>query len=192
MGFLSVLSFAHKLVSERMRPGEPAVDATTGNGVDTLFLARLSGPKGCVYGFDVQEQALSNTRQRLAAEPEGQAPVHLFKLSHARLAEVIPDEHAGRLAAVMFNLGYLPGSGDERIITRPDSTLPALNGALSLLRPGGIVTVLLYPGHEGGAEECREVERWAAALPQEEWQAVSYRFLNRAETSPYAMAVVRK
>ena len=32
MGFLSVLSFAHKLVSERLRPGDIALDATAGTG----------------------------------------------------------------------------------------------------------------------------------------------------------------
>ena len=119
MGFITVLGKAHELVRERLRPGDIAVDATAGNGVDTLILARLVGERGQVYAFDIQEQALAATRARL--ENAGAAAhVKLIHDSHARLEHYLsPDQH-GRVAAVMFNFGYLPG-GDPSIITRTES-----------------------------------------------------------------------
>ncbi|KHF36197.1 Ribosomal RNA small subunit methyltransferase H [Paenibacillus sp. P1XP2] len=91
MGFLSVLSFAHKQIEGRLAPGDIAVDATVGTGADTAFLAKAAGPKGRVYGFDIQEQALRLAEERLSREPAGgMASVSLFLASHARMTAYIP------------------------------------------------------------------------------------------------------
>jgi len=196
MGFLSVLSMAHKWIAERTGPGDIAIDATAGNGVDTLALARLVGPKGTIYAFDIQQEALDRTRERLSAlEAETLLPdTHLIHQSHARMAEAVQSihaPHAGLVSAVMFNLGYLPGSGDLSIITEPTSTISALEAALTLLRRGGVITCVLYPGHPGGAEEAAAVEAWAAALPQSIAQSVIYRQLQRID-APYLIAVEKR
>lgn len=190
MGFLSILSFAHRLVQERVRPGDLVVDATIGNGLDTAFLARLVGPTGTVHGFDIQPEALARTRERLEAEPapEGRPALHLHLRSHAEMLAAVPEEAHGQAAAVMFNLGYLP-RGDHRIVTVPASTLPALAAALKLLRPGGIVTAVVYPGHEGGDAEAEAVERWAAELAQASHQAMTYRLVNQRNRPPFLVAV---
>jgi SAM-dependent methyltransferase len=194
VGFVSVLSFAHQLVGQRVRPGETVVDATAGNGNDTLFLAKLAGPGGKVYSFDIQREAIDATRRKLEeagipfADGEREGVVQLVLGSHAEMVRHIGKDDSGRVAAVMFNLGYLPGA-DTRVITLPDSTLPALNSALSLLRPGGVLTAVVYPGHPGGQEEAEAVEAWASALPQGEAQALVYRFANRPASSPYLIAV---
>ncbi|MEF3302859.1 tRNA (mnm(5)s(2)U34)-methyltransferase [Paenibacillus sp. GYB003] len=190
MGFLSVLSFAHRCVSERLRPGDIAVDATAGTGADTLFLCRAVGAKGTVYAFDIQQEALDRAAGRVAGEPD--APkLHLLLRSHADMREALPLSVHGRVSAVMFNLGYLPG-GDPRIVTRPESTLPALDAALSVLKPEGVATAVLYPGHAGGREEAERVERWAEALPESDYQAIVYRFANRGGHSPYVVAVQKR
>ncbi|MFC9778745.1 class I SAM-dependent methyltransferase [Paenibacillus chitinolyticus] len=194
MGFLSILSCAHKWIEERVRPGDTVVDATVGNGVDTLFLARLVGSRGRVYGFDIQPQALETARTRLERELDGSGGaqrVSLLLRSHADMAAAVPGDCLGRTAAVMFNLGYLPGA-DPGVITVPASTLPALEAALLLLREGGILTVALYPGHDGGASEAQAVESWAAGLPQEEWSVLCYRFINSAARSPYLIGIEKK
>lgn len=192
MGFLSVLSYAHKLVEERLRPGDTAVDATVGNGVDTLFLAKAVGAFGRVYGFDIQERALAGTRQRLVETDERlSAAVTLVHASHDRMNEAVDPGRHGSVGAVMFNLGYLPG-GDPSTITTPLSTLPALERALSLLRKGGILTIVVYPGHEGGGEEADAVQAWVEALPQQDYQAMSYRFVNRLNRPPYLIAVEKR
>lgn len=192
-GFLSVLSQAQRYVSERARVGEPVIDATTGNGVDTLFLARQVGPSGLVFAFDVQAEALDRTRARLAnADPAGEclAPVELLLAGHEDMSTRVPEAYHGRIAAIMFNLGYLPGT-DMKLTTKPDTTLIALVSALMLLRGGGVLTIVIYPGHEGGDAEASAVESWAATIPPAIGQTVMYRFPQK-NASPYLIAIVKK
>lgn len=153
---------AQAAVAAVLAAGDLAVDATVGNGHDTLFLARCVGEEGAVYGFDLQPQALEQTRGRL--ESAGLAGrVRLEEADHGRLADHLPPEARGRVKAVMFNLGYLPGS-DKACITRPASTRAALDQALQVLAPGGLISVLAYTGHPGGREEADEVRRWSEGL----------------------------
>lgn len=196
MGFLSVLSFAHKLVGERLQPGDAAVDATAGTGADTLFLAKACGTRGRVYAFDIQAEALAMTRARLERESGNSAKklasVDFLQKSHEEMETALPHELHGKLGAVMFNLGYLPAEGaDPALITHAPSTLKALNATVRLLRPRGIVTAVLYPGHSGGDEEAAAVEAWAAALPQTAGQAIVYRQPQKP-ASPYLIAIEKK
>lgn len=141
-----------------VQPGDTAVDATVGNGHDTLFLAQRVGPQGQVWGFDVQAQALQTAGDQLHAA--GFAPrVQLIQQGHQHLSDVLPDRVRGHVAAVMFNLGYLPGS-DKRLTTQADTTLTALHASLAWLRPGGVLSVLAYRGHAGGLQEADRVLDW--------------------------------
>ncbi|MBC8079484.1 MAG: class I SAM-dependent methyltransferase [Gorillibacterium sp.] len=191
MGFASVLSFARKLIEERIERGEPAVDATAGNGVDTLFLAKASGRKGTIYAFDIQEKALDRTRQRLSAE-NGISDVHVMCMSHHLMEDVVPACFHGKVAAIMFNLGYLPDGEDKDVITQTDTTLLALEAALRLLRANGIITIVLYPGHPGGAEETDAVIAWANDLPMNRFDAMIYRFVNRDPNAAYLLAIIKR
>jgi predicted methyltransferase len=188
MGFYSVLTMAQRWVSERVERGETVIDATAGGGVDTLMLARLVGEKGYVLSFDIQEEALDKTARRLASceEQDKLATVKLIKDSHANMSSYTN----ASVSAIMFNLGYFPG-GDERIITQSTSTLQALEQGLTLLRPGGIITCTLYPGHEGGDCEAQLVEQWASALPHELAHCVLYRQPQRPH-APYLIGIERK
>lgn len=191
MGFLSILSYAHKLIEERVSPGETVVDATAGNGVDTLFLAKCVGPFGSVHAFDIQPQALERTRERLSQESSDAAPVELHLCSHAQLKQKLPAEARGHLAAVMFNLGYLPGY-DHQTVTTAESTIPALQQSAEWLRKGGILTIILYTGHEGGMQEAEAVRMWAEQLPQKQYQVLEYRFMNQKNHPPYCIAVEKR
>jgi len=176
------LGIARALVAGWVRAGDTVVDATVGNGHDTLFLCGLVGPAGRVIGFDVQAAAIEATRQRLAAA--GQR-AELHEESHAGL----PDYVGPGLAAAMFNLGYLPGA-NKAVTTRRAETLAALAGALARLRPGGGITVVCYPGHAGGAAEAEAVSAWAAGLPPKEYCAVRCHGLNAAAgTAAFLIAV---
>lgn len=190
MGFMSVLSQAQAFVKDRVHEGETVVDATVGNGVDTLFLMRVVGVKGRVYGFDVQAAALDAAHQRIATEPAAGSVTFTLR-SHEEMEAVIPPPFHGTAGAVMFNLGFLPGA-EAAVITRTESTLPALDAALRLLRSGGIVTVIVYPGHEGGDVEADAVAAWAAALPKEAYQVLTYRFTNRGANAAYLIAVEKQ
>lgn len=196
MGFMSVLSFAHKLISERLGQGERAIDATVGTGADTLFLATTTGVRGEVYGFDIQAAALklAEERLRLAREdkPNTISNVTLLERSHAEMLEALPPTWRGTVGAIMFNLGYLPsGDADKSIITQPDSSIAAMEASLRLLRPGGIITAVLYPGHAGGDLEASSVESWAAAVSPQVAQSIIYRQLQRAD-APYVIALEKK
>lgn len=195
MGFVSVLSFAHKLISERLTLGDRAIDATVGTGADTLFLAKATGARGEVYGFDIQAAALKLAEERLRLareETPSLSPVTLLERSHAEMMEAIPTNWHGTVGAVMFNLGYLPtGDADKNIITQPDSSIRALEASLQLLRPGGIITAVLYPGHAGGDLEAAAVEAWAAAVSPQVAQSVLYRQLQRTD-APYVIALEKK
>jgi predicted methyltransferase len=183
MGETKLTEKAHDVVRAVVRPGDVAIDATVGNGHDTRFLADLVGPAGTVFGFDVQPAALTATADRLASRPN----VALVEADHARMRELIPAEFHGRVAAVMFNLGYLPG-GDHGITTTAVTTLPALATALELLKPGGVLTVVAYRGHPGGRGEAVAVKESLAGLPAKRFDWVEYASPN--ETGPVLFVVV--
>ena len=146
---------AQLAVKAIVEPGDMVIDATAGNGHDTQFLAELVGTAGRVWAFDIQELALNNTSRRL--EDAGLTNVELIRSDHAEMHEHVPGSAAGRVAAVMFNLGYLPG-GDRQVTTQPSSSGLAIRRAIELLKPGGVITILAYTGHDGGAREARSVE----------------------------------
>lgn len=178
---------AHEYVAAVLRPGELAIDATAGNGHDTVFLARRVGDSGNVIAFDIQPEAIAAARARVeAAAPK--APVEWIHGSHA----AIPKHAApGSVAAVMFNLGYFPG-GDHAVITRTAETLAALGSAVAVLKPGGILTVVCYPGHEGGDEESAAVVAWSRDLDPGDFDAEIVRRTDSLRPSPFLVSVRRK
>jgi predicted methyltransferase len=159
---MSLLKLAHQHIKDNLRTGDIAIDATIGNGHDTLFLAEQVGLTGKVYGFDIQQAAIVATRAKLA-QSQWQDSVSLIQASHADMMAHIPAKHHGKINACMFNLGYLP-NGDKRIITQTDSTLCALTAVCVLLAPQGIITILAYAGHAGGDTETASIEQWAEQL----------------------------
>jgi predicted methyltransferase len=182
---LRATDLAHVLLDRVLRPGDWAVDATVGNGHDTVWLAHRVGPSGRVFGFDVQAAALAAA----AARVEGLAQVELLHSGHERLAERLPPEAKGRLAAVMFNLGYSPG-GAKEIVTRGETTIAALGQALAYLAIGGCVTLVLYTGHPGGAEEAVAVRDPAQGLPVD-FAVTRCARLNAARAAPELIVIER-
>jgi SAM-dependent methyltransferase len=152
---------AQQHLAEILSDGSLAVDATVGNGHDTLFLAEQVGESGHVWGFDVQASALDHARVQLAEQGLLQR-VTLLHTGHETLIGCLPEAARGALAAVMFNLGYLPGS-DKRVTTLPATTLQALSASLDNLRPGGLLSIMAYRGHAGGQEEADAVAGWLKA-----------------------------
>ena len=154
-------AMAHAWLKRELVPGDCGFDGTAGNGYDTEFLARAVGPAGRVFACDLQACALEITSRRLAVA--GLKNVELIEGDHARVAEFVPRGLHGRLAALVFNLGYLPG-GDKARTTQADSTLRAIQSGLPLLRVGGVLSVIAYRGHPGGEREAQAVEQALRAL----------------------------
>ena len=180
---LRATEFAHLLMRQSLKPGDWVVDATVGNGHDTLVLAELVGSAGCVIGFDVQEVALAAATECV----EGLPQVKLIHAGHENLTEHLPVDRHERLAAVMFNLGYLPGASKE-IMTRAATTLVALKQALTHLKIHGLVTLVLYPGHPGGEEEAEAVRSYAQQLPQA-FAVTGYARINSLSPAPELIVI---
>jgi tRNA A58 N-methylase Trm61 len=174
---------SHLFLRNFVHDGQFAIDATCGNGHDTLLLARLVGESGHVWGFDIQQQALVETGQRVD-EAGLSGRVTLLHTGHEELARHV----AVPVQVVLFNLGYLPG-GDRTIITLPDTTGTALDQALLLLAPGGIVMVTVYPGHSGGSEEQSTVDGWAAGLDPRKYHSWRMGQTNVTPTAPYLLLI---
>lgn len=186
---MSLLKLAHQYIENQLRSGDTAIDATVGNGHDTLFLAKQVGAKGRVYGFDIQQAAIVATTEKLQHN-QLLNPVTLIQASHAEMATHIPVSQQGKITACMFNLGYLP-KGDKRIITQTSSTLLALTAACQLLATQGIITILAYPGHVGGDDETACVSQWSEQLASKQF-AVSTLFSTIPSPSAPRLLVVRK
>ena len=166
--------------------GDTVVDATCGSGQDTVVLSRAVGDEGRVYAFDIQKKALLLTEGRLHSH--GCRNVQLLMKSFASMGEHIPE---GSAAAVVFNLGYLPG-GDHGITTAADETLRGLECALRVIRTGGIVTVVLYDGHEAGAEEKQRVLEWAEGLDSKKYHAAFVSLINQKNNPPEILWITKK
>jgi len=181
----NVLEVARRLIKERVKPAETVIDATMGNGNDTLFLAQCVGEGGKVIAYDIQPEAITKTRLRL--EREGVLPLVETRLaSHEEMKEL--DIQA---AAVMFNLGYLPG-GNKEITTQAESTIRAIEAGLDLLRPGGIMTIVVYWGHPAGQVEKEAVERYCEALEQTHYLVLRYQYVNQQNQAPFLLAIEKR
>ena len=166
--------------------GDTVVDATCGTGQDTIALAKAVGADGNVYAFDIQKKAMILTEARLKSH--GFSNVHLLMKSFSSMRSHIPENSA---AAVVFNLGYLPG-GDHNITTTADTTMEGLSAALKTIRPGGIVTVVLYDGHEEGTEEKKRVLEWAEALDPARYHAAFVSLINQKNDPPEILWITKK
>ncbi|XP_031104194.1 uncharacterized protein LOC116007609 isoform X1 [Ipomoea triloba] len=172
---------AHSVWKHIVRKGDTVIDATCGNGHDTLALLKMVADdtrKGRVYAMDVQKVALENTSLLLdqSVNPDEKELVELFSMCHTQMGDVIPDGVKVRLVA--FNLGYLPG-GDKKFITRSDTTLLAIEAAQKILMPGGLISIVAYVGHSGGREEFEKIEAFTSRLPFESWNCCKLQMLNR-------------
>lgn len=183
----NALAVVHAFLRAHVQPGAFALDATAGNGHDTLFLCRLVGSAGRVIAFDVQPQAVENTNARLRENGCGQVGRAVLD-SHANLAAYAAP---GSVDAAMFNLGYLPG-GDHGVFTTPGVSVPAMRTALELLRPGGVMTVCIYYGGPQGMAEKEAVLAFLTGLPSEEYRVSVRTFSGRQSCPPIPVCIEKR
>ena len=194
-----IVSWSHELLAEAVAPGALAVDLTAGRGQDTLALWGMVGEQGQVVAFDVQQDALIQTRQRLRASGAtvrmvdqatqalaDQPGVDLIHSCHSRYADIVMTAPA----AIIANLGYLPGS-NQQMITRSETTLAALHQAIDSLAVGGRIAVVVYPGHDGGAEEATCVELFFSSLDSGNYDVLQVQLPNRVQAPGLLVAEKR-
>ena len=181
----NTLAMVHAFLREHVRPGALCIDATAGRGRDTALLCRLAGPAGRVLAFDIQQCALDQTAALLSSEGL-EAELHLA--SHARMAEYAA---AGSVDCVVFNFGRLPG-GDPAIMTRPESSVAAVEAALELLRPGGVMALALYYGGANGYAERDALLECLRRADAKRFSVLCCDWRNRPGDPPIAVFVWRE
>ncbi len=171
------------------------IDATCGNGHDTLALARYSREKSLdadIAAFDVQKTAINSTKALLTAEGFGSelesGKIRLIQTSHEYMANKIQNRRA---CLIVFNLGYLPG-GDKSITTSPAPTLAAVQSALDLLALGGLICVTMYSGHDEGAREKQVLLRFAEELDPHQYHVSYISMINQPNCPPEILLISRK
>jgi len=176
-----VLPFVKTLLKSAISPGDRVIDATAGNGYDTLFLSQLVGSTGHVYAFDVQKIAIDATLLRLG---ESRDHVTVIHAGHELIAQYVTKE----ISAAVFNLGYLPGA-DHTIITQSKTTITAIESCLKLVKVGGLVILVVYHGHAGGDDERDALIDYVQSLPQSFVNVLKYEFINQQNHPPFILAI---
>lgn len=181
--FSSHIDLAHHYWKQVVQKGDTVIDATCGNGRDTLVLAGLAleNGKGHLIGLDIQKKALQRTEKLLREHLplESMESITLLEQSHADFPAICS---RNTIRLIVYNLGYLP-QGNKSLTTMTGTTMVSVDKALQLLVPGGVISITCYPGHEEGYREEQALESWLKCLNPMFYNICHHRWLNR-EQSP--------
>lgn len=187
MNNIQATDWYRSFIKQQVKPGNLCIDATMGNGNDTLLLCRLAGPSGHCMAFDIQKEALLHTKTLLESEDIPGSSYTLLLESHENISLYAKPES---ISCIVFNLGYLP-SGDHTLATKPDSTLTAIQQSLPLLKKGGLMTICIYSGGDSGFEERDAVLDYLKALPPKQYLVIVSQYYNRPKNPPIPVLVIR-
>ena len=185
--YINKITEVNKIFLEKIvQKGDVVVDATMGNGYDTVYLGNLVGEEGKVYAFDVQEEALKSTKKKVERD-NMTSRVELILDGHQNMDKYVKES----VSCVVFNLGYLPRA-KHVVITKPDTTLKAIKKSLNLLKPHGVISIAIYTGHEGGMDECNAVFDYVSKLDQSNFNVLNCNFVNQVNNPPRLILIEKK
>ena len=185
--YINKITEVNKIFLDKIvQKGDIVIDATMGNGYDTIYLGNLVGENGKVYAFDVQEEAIKSTKKKVERDNMTDR-VELILDGHQNLDKYVKEE----VSCVVFNLGYLPRA-KHVVITKPDTTLEAIKKSLKLLKPNGIRSIAAYRGHEGGLEEKNYICEYLDNLNQNEFNVLHMQFTNQINNPPQLILIEKK
>lgn len=177
------IQIVHCLLKEVLSDAQIIVDATAGNGHDTLFLAQNASIKAHIYAFDIQKQAIFNAREMiLDNEHSLKIPLNNIQFindSHEKIDEYVSDF----IDVAIFNLGYLPG-GNHEYTTKHDVTMRTLQRFIAKLKINGYLAIVMYPGHEEGLKEYQAIELWTKDLMKKSFTVGWYKIVNHNFNAP--------
>ena len=182
----SVSEIVHEAIKPHVTEGGLCMDATAGNGNDTLYLAKLVGVEGQVIAFDIQEDAVANTEKRLQEQDMSERAKVVLD-SHVNMASYAKEN---TVDCIVFNLGYLPG-GDHKMATQANSSIEAMNVALKLLKKKGLLSVTIYSGGDSGFEEKDAVLSWLRQLDQRKYLVLVTEYYNRQNNPPIPVRIIK-
>ncbi len=181
-----ITEWCHHFIRDHVKEGDICIDATAGNGNDTQLLCELVGESGKVFAFDIQEQAVANTKKRLEdAGLAGRAEVMLE--SHTKMRAYAGE---GTVSCIVFNFGYLPG-GDHNLATRKDTSIEAIQEGLSLLRKGGMMSLCIYSGGDSGFEEKDAILEELKNLDGKKYLVIKSEYFNRPNNPPMPVMILK-
>lgn len=186
-----IVEWAHFALQRLVHPEGLVIDATVGKGQDSLFLTRLIGVTGHLFGFDIQETALASSRKTLTDAGVSETQFTFFPHSHAEMHLHLPAKTRKAVNAIVFNLGYLPG-GDKSVTTLAQTTLAALTSSMDLLAPRGVISITTYPGHHAGQQEASAVSKWVEALPSSQTEIHRICALKTVTPAPELWLILKK
>ncbi len=182
----SALNIIHRIIREKVKPGDICIDATAGRGNDTLLLAQLVGESGHVTAFDIQQDAVDSTRALLAANGMTERTDVLLK-SHSEMGELFEEDS---VSCITFNFGWLP-KGDHNIFTSKSTSIPAIEQGLRLLKSGGIMTLIIYYGRETGFEERDALLEFLPTIDSGRFTVIEMPFVNRPNCPPIPIIILK-
>ena len=186
--FNTPLDLTHRFWEKILKDGDTVIDATCGNGKDSLTLAKLLSNKKdtLLFCLDIQSKAIENTKALLAQEiPSALSSTHFILGSHEHLPHTYPREPN----LIIYNLGYLPGF-DKTIKTDASSTLKSVSNALEIISLGGVICITCYPGHSEGKIEQEVLLAFLSSLDPKYW-SFSFTSWNNRNASPSLLLIQR-
>lgn len=181
-----ITELVHHFLAQQIQEGDLCLDATAGNGYDTVFLCEQVGKAGKVYAFDIQELAVENTKKRLEDRKLSDRVKVCFD-SHCNMSKYVEEE---TVSCITFNLGYLPG-GDHGLATKADTTIKALEQSLKLLKKKGVISLIIYSGGDTGFEEKEVVLRWLKQLDEKKYLVLVSSYYNRPNHPPIPVWIIK-
>lgn len=180
-----ITEYCHRFLEMYIEQGDVCVDATAGNGNDTEFLCRLAGNTGKVYAFDIQQEAVAHTAERLKRLGLGSRAC-VIRDGHEKMGEYVKED----VSAIVFNLGYLPG-GDHRISTKAETSILAVEEGMKLLKVEGVMSLCIYSGKDSGYEEKEAVLTYLKGVDPRKWLVIVHQFYNRENDPPIPVFLIR-
>lgn len=178
--------WCHEIIRSQVEPGGVYIDATMGNGHDTLFFCELAGETGKVYAFDIQKEALQSTRTLLKSHGLLER-AELILAGHEHMEQYVTEK---AVSAICFNFGYLPG-GNHEIATSADTSIAAVQAGLKLLKPGGMMSLCVYSGGDTGFEEKEQILAYLKKLPATKYTVIENIYYNRENNPPVPVFVFK-
>lgn len=184
----SIHPIIDRYIERFIMPESTVIDATLGNGQDTLKIAQRLGPKGHLYSFDIQKEAIERSQQLLEEADIKLPQIELIHDSHIHFDRYLAPEE--RVDFIIYNLGYLP-RGDKSITTVAESTLQSVKAGLLRLKPYGVMVIAVYHGHEAGKEERDQLAQYLSTLDQRQYHVFCQQFINQKNNPPFLYLIER-
>ncbi|WP_317367014.1 class I SAM-dependent methyltransferase [uncultured Tyzzerella sp.] len=184
---INTTNLAKNFIKENISNGDIVIDATMGQGNDTLFLRQLVGENGFVYAFDIQKEAIEATKYRLI-ENNVYNSVSLILDGHQNIDKYIGNDV---ISCVVFNFGYLP-KGNHNIATKPDTSIIAIKKCLQLLKIKGVISLCVYQGGDTGFEEKDAILDFVKNLDYNKYTVIVSDFFNRPNYPPIHIKIIKE